>query len=276
MRLSSILKSSLFAVAATVLGTGAASAGAITTWNPSAVGLTGGAIVGFDNFTVSDFARIQVLDGAGHFVEDGVLNVKNGFLNGSNNVATPGLGSTYSLYYVFHATGTQGGPIPVVANTTTTGFFSTLTYTLYATPNSTPTYTVGSGGVTITGNAGAFALATGTLVDGTLGLTKLKNGGFTPFADVTYTVDPCLSAVGVCSGNESAFFVSPAATAKMFEEGNFGATSSQTSLHNGNEVWIVGGGGNITQEVPEPFTLSLFGAGLAGAAAIRRRKAKKA
>jgi hypothetical protein len=28
--------------------------------------------------------------------------------------------------------------------------------------------------------------------------------------------------------------------------------------------------------VPEPVTLSLFGAGLAGAAALRRRKAKKA
>jgi hypothetical protein len=28
--------------------------------------------------------------------------------------------------------------------------------------------------------------------------------------------------------------------------------------------------------VPEPLTLSLFGAGLAGAAALRRRKAKKA
>jgi hypothetical protein len=33
--------------------------------------------------------------------------------------------------------------------------------------------------------------------------------------------------------------------------------------------------GNGTTEVPEPFTASLFGAGLAGAAALRRRKAKK-
>jgi hypothetical protein len=31
-----------------------------------------------------------------------------------------------------------------------------------------------------------------------------------------------------------------------------------------------------TNVIPEPFTLSLFGAGLAGVAAVRRRKAKKA
>jgi PEP-CTERM motif len=35
-------------------------------------------------------------------------------------------------------------------------------------------------------------------------------------------------------------------------------------------------GAEVTTPVPEPLTLSLFGAGLAGAAAIRRKKAKKA
>jgi hypothetical protein len=31
----------------------------------------------------------------------------------------------------------------------------------------------------------------------------------------------------------------------------------------------------IGREIPEPFTLSLFGAGLAGAVALRRRKSAK-
>ena len=48
----------------------------------------------------------------------------------------------------------------------------------------------------------------------------------------------------------------------------------------GFDVVIGGVGGSITDPgpvgVPEPLTVTLFGAGLAGAAALRRRKAKKA
>ncbi|HKU54590.1 MAG TPA: PEP-CTERM sorting domain-containing protein, partial [Rhizomicrobium sp.] len=46
----------------------------------------------------------------------------------------------------------------------------------------------------------------------------------------------------------------------------------------GSIITINGGGGNVdlTKRVPEPVTLSIFGAGLAGAAALRRRKVKKA
>jgi hypothetical protein len=39
---------------------------------------------------------------------------------------------------------------------------------------------------------------------------------------------------------------------------------------------ICGSDNMSTNIVPEPFTLSLFGAGLAGMAALGRRKAKKA
>ena len=49
---------------------------------------------------------------------------------------------------------------------------------------------------------------------------------------------------------------------------------SLTGIFNGDISF--GDGALIVREVPEPVTLSLFGAGLAGAVAMRRRKKKSA
>jgi len=290
MRMSTMLKSSLFAAAVTVLGTSAAFAGpAISTWNPAGVGLGGTSITNFDNFQIADFATITV-DGAGNFTESGALNVLS-FTNQGNFINAPGLHSTYSLYYTFTATGNQGGPVPLVHNTTVNGTFSTLDFTLWATPHGNTNFTVGAGGVTVGNNGGKFALATGSLVNGTLSLTNVgavdavdaAHALLSPKADITVSFEPCLSAGLVCSGNESAFFVSPDALATVFQIGDFSATNSVTHVFPGVpdashvQVRIVAGGGNVTAEVPEPVTVSLFGAGLAGVAALRRRrKGKKA
>lgn len=275
---SALIATSVGALLA-VLGASAAAADPINfTWTPSAVGLAGGAIVGANNFNVTDYATITVTNGLGDFTESGALNV-SGFLNGGSPVTASGLDTTggYSLYYVFTGTGNQGGPTPTVVGTSVTGNYSSLSYTLYASTSAHPTFTVGAGGVVVAA-PGSFALATGSLV-GTIGNTVTltdTRAGLSPSADIEVTLDPCLTAGGACTGDESAFFTSPAATTTVFQFGDFGATGTVTSLH-GNQVWINGGGGNITEAtVPEPFTLSLFGAGLVGAAALRRRKKAKA
>ena len=65
------------------------------------------------------------------------------------------------------------------------------------------------------------------------------------------------------------------AVADASYQGN--ANTGQCAVYGPNTPWQVCGSNNLfAVAVPEPLTLSLFGAGLVGAASLRRRKAKKA
>jgi hypothetical protein len=256
------------------------------TWNPNGatvpLGPSGDAIVNATNYNVSDFSSISIDTNTGMFTEVGALIVLN-FLNGGTTVASPSLGTGYSLYLAFNATGFQGA-IPTTTGTSTNGQFTSLSYQLIGTTAGSPplSFAVSNGSVVTTDPGTKVVLAYGNLVPNTgfVTLTKTANG-YSPTANVNLTFNECLAAgTGGCTGNESGFFVSPA-TGLNLEIGNFSATDSVTTLTqpSGSSTAYLnlnGGSGNLTYTastaVPEPSALAVFGVALLGLTMAARRR----
>ncbi len=267
---------------------GSAFASPVTfTWSPSAVGLTtspANSTIVANNFNVADFSDITVNGSTGAFTENTVLTALQ-FLDGGVAEALNGLQSSYSFYVTAAASGTQG-PVPAEkSGLTSSGIFTSANYTFWASPNKQPTVTDTPGGTpVISGNGGAFALFSGSLIDGTVALTAPLGGGYSPTADLDLTLTACaaagqkLSTGGTCSGDESAFFVNPLPKDLDLVIGNFSATSSVTTLTPGatTDIDIRGGGGNITfataTAIAEPASLTLLGSGLLALTLVLRRR----
>ena len=170
---------------------GASAAPLTFVWNPAGAtpALPGGLIGPANNFNVADFADIT-LTGGGNFSEKGYLTVLQ-FLNGGAPAPSPGLNTTYSLYFGFNGTG-SGVSVPSSGNAST-GPFTSLDYTLFATPNSTPTVGVSPGTVTISGNVPSFVLAYGSLISGTATLTNTGTGAqpFSPTSNLIESFHVC-------------------------------------------------------------------------------------
>jgi hypothetical protein len=272
-------------VISTAVCGGAIAAPITFTWQPSGAtpSLNGGAIVNANNFNAADFSSLSANTAGGAFAQTGALNVVS-FLNNGSPVASPGLNSTYNIYFVYNASGTLGS-FPIANGTSTLGTLTSLTYELVGTTSGAPplSFSVSNGSVTITDPGADTILGYGALVPGTgfVGLVKTANG-YSPSENFHLTFNECLSAGGVCTANESGFFVAPSAGLNLLF-GNFSATDTQTTVSNvGNSsfVNVSGGGGNFVfdssgvSSVPEPktYALILTGFGLLGLLGRRRRQ----
>jgi hypothetical protein len=257
-----------------VMGAGSASASPITfTWNPSltsgGVLSTGGAFTA-NNIFVSDYATLNVGNPAA-ISEHSILAVNNfnsgvspaGFVNGNGQPsgANPG-GTPYQLYFVIDSVSHVTTPID--ANNFL-GKFDSLSYTLYGDKGGNCMFSPSFTGAANCSGDQQFALATGGLSNNGLNQANVLGGIPSANADATIITGP----------NAGGFFVSPADLTSLLFEAAFTNTPGVVT-RSGNIITINGGGGNVDVVVPEPLTLSLFGAGLVGAAALRRRRSKKA
>lgn len=276
-----------FAGLMVALGTAPAMAAGITfTWDPSATGVgpaqlsTNGAFTS-NNFFTSDYSHIVLGPNTGTandpifatVVENSILAINSfagvsptGFVGTNLGPAAPA--NSYRLYFVVAATSHISDvlPGPTVG---LLGAFDTVTYTLFGDKGGNCDFGVNAGGTTITG-CGAdtqIALASGSL-SGPFNSATIFGG--VPGAEVSTDIN--------VAGTAGGFFVSPANFSSLLFDSAFTNNSLVVSFANGgNTILVDGGGGNTSLlAIPEPVTLSLFGAGLVGMAGLRRRKSKKA
>ncbi|PIM51778.1 hypothetical protein CS062_17970 [Roseateles chitinivorans] len=228
------------------------------TWDPATAGLNGSAFTA-DNLLVSNYSTITF--GAGNtFTESGYLSVSAAQLGGIT-LPSNGLNSDYGFYIQFSGNGTltqAGDP----GSVSTVGTLTSLTYTLYG-YNGTSSF--GFSGNTPTETAtGEVALASGSLLLGTVATTPLGDGTFNPSANAKLTLN------WLVPGFQTSLPLYDMALT------SFSNTTSQVEPFAGG-FRIRQGGGSINfaaAVVPEPSTYAMLLAGLGAIGFVARRRGR--
>lgn len=273
--LNKVLASASVGVILALAGTSAAMATPVFTVDPTSIN-GAGAIFNASDFAYTSNATV-VQTAPNQQTETGYAYL-TGFSNNGVDVgaatsrvvkpADYGLGivGSYGVYFTFTAdvSGVNGfGPTAGVGNV------DSFTFNMYADKNRDTTFnTPNFVSTTVSGNTGDdILLANGSLINGSAGFQTAT--GAPTFASVDFfTVDDALYFIGPIPFYN---IVLTSTTAGSFQ--NVTTNCATPATCTAATLNSINGSANF---IPEPLTLSLFGAGLVGAAALRRRKSKKA
>ncbi|MEO6897596.1 MAG: flocculation-associated PEP-CTERM protein PepA [Caldimonas sp.] len=227
-----------------------------------------GAPVTADNIIISDFSTVRFTSPTS-FTDTGYLAVQS-FQLGGTTVIAGGLNSTYGLYFQFSGAGMLSGGNPAL--NVTSGNFTSLDYTLYGYNGPAATFGFdGSDNPTVTGAAGAVALAKGSLTPGSnqssVGSSP-QSPSFTSFAGANLSFTPTAAGAG--------FFTSPK-TFYNVAVSSFINSPTQVSpvaagFASGFRIAQGGGSVNFAAPIPEPETYALLLAGLGAIGWVARRR----